>query len=255
MKDTIEGEGTEVVEVKGALPDASQNHDFLSVIERIAYSPDLPVERLEKMLDMQERIMAQQAKAEHADAKACAMAEMPDVPKSGRGHNGIKYSTLHDITSTTRPVLARQGLSLGFNVEIEGDRLHVTAKLTHRNGHEETTTLPLPFDTSGSKNSVQAIGSSQTYGQRYTAQALLGLSMDDMADDDGKAAGTGETITAEQFQTLRGKIEKAAADEAKFLRFFKVTELHELPLAAFGKADAMLDQKVAAHAAKVEADA
>lgn len=253
MKDTIESEGTEVVGAMGALPDASQSHDFLSVIERIAFSPELPVERLEKMLAMQERIVAAQSKAEHAAAKAAAMAEMPDVPKSGRGHNGIKYSTLHDITSTTRPVLAEQGLSLGFSVEIVEDRLHVTAKLTHRNGHEETTTLPLPFDTSGSKNSVQAIGSSQTYGQRYTAQALLGLSMDDMADDDGKAAGAGEKITADQFRTLRDKMDEAEADESKFLKFFKVTELQDLPLVAFGKADAMLDQKVTA--AKGDGDA
>lgn len=233
MKDTVETGGTEVVEAMGALPDASHSHDFLSVIERIAFSPDLPVERLEKMLDMQERVLARQAKAEHAAAKAAAMADMPDVPKSGIGHNKIKYSTLHDITSTTRPVLAAQGLSLGFNVEIQGDRLHVTAKLTHRNGHEETTTLPLPFDNSGSKNSVQAIGSSQTYGQRYTAQALLGLSMDDAADDDGNGAQQVKTINAQQIQKIQDLLLEHGVAESRFLKMGKIGGIDQISAANF----------------------
>src|SRR5699024_3669159 len=102
----------------------------------------------------------------------------------------------------------------------------VTAKLMHRNGYEETASLPLPFDTSGNKSSVHSIGSSQTYGQRYTAQALLGLSLGDDTEDDGKAGGAGPTITAEQFETLRDKLEASGSDEARFLKFFGCDDLH-----------------------------
>jgi hypothetical protein len=43
--------------------------------------------------------------------------------------------------------------------------------LSHELGHSEETTMTLPLDTSGSKNNVQAVGSSTSYGKRYTATA------------------------------------------------------------------------------------
>ena len=46
-------------------------------------------------------------------------------------------------------------------------------------------------DNSGSKNSIQAIGSTTTYLQRYTLFSILGLAAGE--DDDGSAAsGTGQ---------------------------------------------------------------
>lgn len=229
---------------------AAPAETMMAGIERIIAMPDLPVERLEKMLDMQERIMDRQARAEYAEAKAAAFETMPTVPMNGRGHNGKPYATLKDITVTTRKPLAGHGLSLSFSTEIVEAQLVVTAKLMHRNGHAETVSLPLPMDNSGSKNSVQAIGSSQTYGQRYTAQAILGLSLGE-DDDDGALAGAGERITADQFQNLHAKIEDAGADEAALCKHFKIEHLEELPRKFFGNADAMLDQKIA----KAKADA
>lgn len=231
-------------EVAKIEPQQSQVVQMMDQIERIALNPDLPIERLEQMLALKERMEAKAAKAEHADALANAMAEMPNVPMNGAGNNNKKYSTLKDITSTTRPVLSAHGLSLTFDVKMADGFLTVTAKLTHRNGHESTVSLPLPIDTSGSKNNVQGVGSSQTYGQRYTAQAILGLSLGDDTDDDGKGATLGaEPITEDQFRTLRDKLEETGADEAKFLKFFKVDALTDLPQSKFGPALTMIAKK------------
>ena len=48
--------------------------------------------------------------------------------------------------------------------------------------------MKLPADTSGSKNVVQAIGSSVSYGKRYTMQALLNITSGG-EDDDGHSGG------------------------------------------------------------------
>lgn len=165
---------------------------MISMIERIAMDPDADLEKLERMLDLKKQHEAQQAQAAFAAAFAKASADFPTVPLNGTGHNGKKYATLKDITSCTRPVLSENGLALTFAIEVNGEVI-VTAKLMHKSGHSESTSIKLPKENSGSKNAVQAIGSSQTYGQRYTAQAILGLSLGDDTEDDGRGSGQPET--------------------------------------------------------------
>ena len=225
--------------------EAEGNGALVSMIERIASNPDLPVERLEKMLDMQERILEKQEKSEHAAAVASAMSEMPAIPMNGVGHNRRPYATLKDITSATRPVLAKHGLSLTFDVKVEQNLINVTARLTHRNGFEKCVSIPLPADTSGSKSAVQSIGSSQTYGQRYTAQAILGLSLGDDADDDGKAMAK-DTISEEEYREVRGLIEKAGVDEKVVFEAYGVTDLTSLPKSALPSVQRKLNKTIEA---------
>lgn len=161
---------------------------MISMIERVAMNPDIPIDRLESMLALKERHEAQDAKAQFASAFARASSSFPTIPLNGKGHNGKPYATLKDITSLTRPVLSEHGLALTFAIET-GDKIIVTAKLMHKAGHTESTSIALPADSSGSKNAVQAVGSSQTYGQRYTAQAILGLSLGEDTEDDGRSSG------------------------------------------------------------------
>ena len=220
---------------------------MVSMIERVVLDPSADMAKLEKLLDMKERMERAGAERAFAAAFAAASAEFPPIPLNGKGNNNKPYALLKDIIGLTRPVLSRHGLALSFDVHTEG-KVRVTARLSHQGGHVQTTTIDLPADKSGSKNEVQAVGSSQTYGQRYAAQAILGLSLGDDVDDDGAGAGLGSTITADQFRALRGLMEQAGGDEGKFLGFFKIEHLEELPLARFGEADAMLRKKIAAKA-------
>jgi len=213
------------------------------MIERVLKDDSISMDRLEKLLDMQERVQRKSEKAAHIDALASAMSEMPTVPMNGRGHNGRPYATLKDITTTTRPVLAAHGLTLTFDTDNNDNTVTVVAILAHRLGHETSVKITLPADTSGSKAAVQAIGSSQTYGQRYTAQSILGLSMGDDMDDDGVLKDTA-TIDDDQYRDLRAKIDEAGGDDSALLKFYKVEELTDLPRTKFGHATAMLNAKI-----------
>lgn len=161
---------------------------MISMIERIAMDPNADLDKLDRMLQLKERHEANKARAAFASALARASANFPDIPLNGLGHNGKAYATLRDITAYTRPVLSENGLAMTFSIDVN-DQVTVTAKLMHKDGHTETTSIQLPKENSGSKNAVQAIGSSQTYGQRYTAQAILGLSLGDDTEDDGRSSG------------------------------------------------------------------
>lgn len=164
---------------------------MVSMIERVAMDPNADLAKLERMLELKEKHDAQQAKAAFAEAFARASAAFPTIPLNGMGHNNKPYATLKDITSMTRPVLSEHGLAMTFGIEV-GQDIVVSAKLMHKSGHFEETSIALPRENSGSKNAVQAVGSSQTYGQRYTAQAILGLSLGDDTEDDGRGAGNPE---------------------------------------------------------------
>lgn len=159
---------------------------MVSMIERVAMSDEADLEKLERMLQLKADHEAAEAKKVADRAFAVASAEFPKVPLNGKNlHNGTKYAKLEDIISHTRPVLARHGFALSFSTEVTERDVIVTAELAHEAGHTRTNSLPLPRDTGAGRNAVQAVGSTQTYGQRYTAQAILGLSLGEDTEDDG----------------------------------------------------------------------
>jgi hypothetical protein len=224
-------------------PPAGLTDPMVAMIERLATDPSISIDRLEQMLAMKERLDAKAAEQAFAAAFSAASGEFPTIPLKGKGDKNKPYALLRDIIDYTRPVLARHGLALSFGVESHPDRVIVTAELMHIGGHRKTTAMELPKDQTGSKNAVQAVGSSQTYGQRYTAQALLGLSLGDDTDDDGKGASTG-LIDADEFFQLRTLIDQAEADEARFCAYLKVANLEELPKKSFPTALAALRKKI-----------
>lgn len=155
---------------------------LISVIERIALSPDADIAKLEKMLDMQERVLDRNAKQAFTSALAEMQVKLPRIEENGKGHNSVKYALLEDINDKIRPILHDHGFAITFRVNHQEKGIHVTTVLSHRDGHSEETTIVLPADTSGSKNAVQAIGSTISYGKRYGICALLNISTGDDTD-------------------------------------------------------------------------
>lgn len=221
---------------------------MVSMIERVASDPNSDIAKLEKMLEMKERHDAGEAKKSFAEAFAKASTSFPTIPLRGNGHNGKPYATLEDITKLTRPVLSEHGLAMTFAIEV-GTDVVVTAKLMHKAGHSEETSMALPRDTSGSKNAVQAVGSTQKYGQRYTAQAILGLSLGEDDEDDGRGSGGAASINEKQFFELRDLIERSTLDLPKFNKAFGHKDpengmLEEFPANMFAEAKKRLEANI-----------
>lgn len=202
---------------------------MVSMIERVAMDPNSDLAKLERMLELKEKHDTNEARAQYASAFASASANFPTIPLNGKSNHG-PYATLEDITKHTRPILSKHGLALTFSIDV-GEQIVVTAKLMHKGGHSEKTSMALPRDTSGSKNAVQAVGSTQKYGQRYTAQAILGLSLGSDDEDDGHAGGgtaAPKMLTADQFREIRDLLEKKDIAEEVVLTAEKVASLEHL---------------------------
>lgn len=229
-----------------------QPDPMVSLIERVVMDPSASLDKLERMLEMKERLEAQQAKRAFDAAIAAAKAEIPPILKTGevnytndRGQRtNFKHETLDGIAKVVDPILSSHGLSYRFRSKQEDGRLHVTCVVAHRDGYAEETTLSGAPDSTGSKNTYQAVGSAATYLQRYTLKLALGLSA--AKDDDAGKVGASETITDDQLQALCDLIARSGSDEAKLCKAYGIEHLHDLPLSKYADADKKLRQKLAA---------
>ena len=225
-------------------------------IIRLAQDPTLDLDRFERLVVMQERAEARQAEKAFTAALSAMQPNLPVVTQNGtiviRDKNNPKtiiqetpFARWEDINEAIAPHLAEHGFSLSFRAERDGDRVVVRGILSHRDGHKEETTLPLALDTSGSKNNVQAVGSSISYGKRYTAGMLLNITSRaaNEADDNGMKAGSQSCISDDQIETIQSMIVQTASDIQKFYGYFKIDTLTDLPSARFNDAVNMLQAK------------
>lgn len=179
----------------------SSDNSIMAVISRAAADPACDIDKLERLMAMHERMQARDAQAEFNAAMAAMQSDIPSIAERGaivvNGQKRSDYATFEDINDVIKPIMQTHGFAITFKVENAAAGLSVTGILMHRAGHRESTTMLLPLDTSGSKNAVQAVGSSTSYGKRYVMSALLNLTTRG-EDDDGHAAVPTANVTTIQ---------------------------------------------------------
>jgi len=196
------------------------------------------LEKLEKLMLLQERWEANEAKKAYVMAMAQFKANPPKIDKD----RSVKYGTTHydhaslaNVTDKINSALALAGLSAAWTTKQDGTGISVTCTITHQLGHSESTTLTAEADTSGQKNKIQAIGSTITYLERYTILALTGLATHKQDDDGGKTEAT--TITEDQENELHSLIVENINEAyvKTFCSFAKVESLGDIPAVEFAK--------------------
>lgn len=219
-----------------------------------AVSSGASVETLTQLMVLNERWEANQARKAFDEAMAAAKADMPSIVKSrkvdfttAKGRTNYQYEDLASIMKQIGPVLSANGLSVRYRTSAEPNQpISVTCIISHRLGHSEENTLMASRDDSGNKNSIQAIGSTVTYLQRYTLKAALGLAAS--ADDDGgrseEKADDAKAITEAQASVVRELIEKGQVDIAKFCDLWKVEAITDIPMAKFNDVVASLRRRI-----------
>lgn len=220
----------------------------MAMLDRALTSGATP-ETLERLMALQERWEANQARKDFDAAMAAAKAEIGPVSKArsvdfttNKGRTNYQYEDLAGIMAHVQPALSKHGLSVRYNTKSDpNEPISVTCIISHRGGHSEHNTLMAGRDESGNKNSIQAIGSTVTYLQRYTLKAALGLAA--TVDDDGGSADAGEAISDEQRDELAIKAEEVGADIAAFCKYLGVEALAALPASRFDEAMKALSMK------------
>jgi hypothetical protein len=212
------------------------------------------LDQLERLMAMNERWEANQAKKAFDLAMSGFKAETVEILKrkrvhfqTAKGSTSYNHAELSDVTDAAIPAMAKHGLSNSWDIDqTEGGWIAVTCVITHSQGHSKTVTLRSQKEDSGTKNPIQSVASAITYLQRYTLLSALGLATKGMDDDGCGASKQDPVITEAQEIQLSEMLEATDSDKAKFLAFFNVNGLSELPAKQFGKALSMLKQKEAA---------
>lgn len=211
------------------------------------------VEALERLVAMNERMMAASAAREFAAAMAAFQEECPPVRKTSTakvvmksgGSFSYPYAELDEIARTVRPFLHKHGLSYSWDCKFseDGSRVRVECVLAHANGHKATASFEAPTAAlTDAMSPQQKAAAALTFGRRQTLIEALGLTTCD-PDDDGRSEPEA-VITPAQVLELEALIDqRPSGARERLLGWTKIewgaTQLEQIPAARFAwlKAD------------------
>lgn len=228
-----------VVEVKkeaSAMVVGSSPADAISM----AIANGTNLEQLEKVLELQIKWEKNEAMKAYHVAMAQFKENPPKIEKdrsvgysTSKGNVAYSHASLGNVVDKITPELSKHGLSASWTTQQNG-AVTVTCCITHSLGHTERTTLTAPSDATGSKNSIQAIGSTITYLQRYTLLSALGLATCEQ-DDDGVKPEV-ELIGDKELHTIRDLLIAIDSKEESFLKYLGIEKLEDMPKSSYQKA-------------------
>jgi len=175
----------------------SQHSDnIVRMIEQVAMNPDVPVDKMERIMAMQERILDRQAQQDFTAAMVRVQKSIPAIVKHRKNEQtNSAYADLDDINRVIKPIYSAEGFSLSFGTDGEHlpGTVRIVCEVSHIGGYSKTFTYDAPIDDKGIKGTVNktathARGSANTYGQRYLVKMIFNLTLAG-EDDDGNAAG------------------------------------------------------------------
>ena len=240
--------GTEIATAEDRLPEAPAVTSIMVLIER-AMIEGADIDKLERLLLMQERILERQAVMAYNSALAAVQAEMVPVLRDAKNdQTRSKYARLEDISKAVTPITTSHGFAMSFGSDVSPLENHyrITCRVSHAAGHACDYHADVPADLTGmkgvtNKTATHAFGSTMSYGRRYLKLLIFDIATE---DDDGNRAGAGPTVSPEQFVVLRDLVEATGSREAAMLKAFGAPSLEQFPLAKYKDAVASLQRKL-----------
>lgn len=166
----------------------------------LAKNPDPST--LRELLAVQKDWEANEARKAYAAALVGLKRDLPTVIArdakvdytGAKGRTTYTHASLAGAMDAITGPLTQHGFSLAWKPSTVPSGISVTCRLTHAAGHFEEASLTAPADTSGSKSPAQAIASTITLLQRYSALSLLGIATADMKEPEGAATPAPDAV-------------------------------------------------------------
>lgn len=173
-----------------APPASADTAAIIQVIERAAMNPAVDMDKMERLLEMQERIMGRDAERLFNEALNRAQAELgPVAADAANPSTKSRYASYVALDRAIRPVYGRHGFSLSFDTG-EGaapDHIRVACYVAHSAGHSRTYHIDMPADGKGAKGGdvmtkTHATGAAMSYGQRYLLKLIFNIAVGEDRD-------------------------------------------------------------------------
>jgi hypothetical protein len=193
-------------------PEPKENGSLalMRIVEKLALDPTADANKLAVLLDVKLKWEADEARKAFELAFQQFKRNLPVVlkgkhvtfPTKSGGETDYWHAELDKAAPIIQEALLSYGIDQSWETGDVGGRTTVTCVLKGFGHTERASTLSGPPDTSGGKNSIQAIGSTTTYLQRYTLFASCGI-VPKGSDDDGKTEGLPEQTIQEYCTAMK----------------------------------------------------
>ena len=183
---------------------------LMLIIDRAAKDPAFDVAKLEALLKVKQQWDAEEARKAFVVALNKFKTDPPTLTKNKHvkfNQTEYKHATLDQVSLVVGKGLAAVGISHRWAVDQEDGEIKVACVLTHDQGHSERVQMTATADTSGSKNSIQAIGSTVTYLQRYTLLAATGMAVQGQDDDGRTSTAMSESAFADYVNAIDSTVD------------------------------------------------
>jgi hypothetical protein len=215
-----------------------------------AVAKGVDTDQLEKLLALQERWEANEARKAFSTSMVDVHSEIPIIAKHlYNKHTGSNYADLGDVIAQTKRIYTAHGFSVVFHEgkADEPEFVRILADVIHRSGHKEVYYYDAPMEGKGLKGgsnmtATHGKASSTSYARRYLMYMIFNIPT---GDDDGNSAETGETLTAEhlaEIEALASEVGVKTTDE-KFLAYLKVDSIDQVLDKFFKNVIATLEKK------------
>ena len=175
------------------------------------------------------------------------------APKSQYNQfGGYYYRSQEDILEALKPLLKKHKcfLTISDDIVLIGDRFYVKAiaRLTNSEGQfVENTAFAREPERKKGMDEAQITGATSSYARKYALNGLFAI--DDTKDADAtnthqEEDQAEEVVTADQVLELEALIEKAGVDRQKFMEYFGIQKLEDMPAKSYGPAIAILKKKL-----------
>lgn len=226
--------------------------------ELIANSPG-NVDAVKQLIELQKDIMRTNAEIAFNGAMAELQSQLPVIKHTkkivhkDKGTGELKvissYTPYEDIDKIIRPIYAPLGFSFSFTSSRNDDNtVTYSGTISHVDGHFKTASMVLPADTTGAKNSIQAIGSTVSYAKRYLVTMLLNL-VTEGEDDDGAKGGftIADPLPEDKYLKLDEYFERLGpGTKETLLKYLKIEDINQIRSSMYMSAITFLKQRLPA---------
>ena len=164
---------------------------LLQMLERASRDPSVDVDKMERLMQMHERMMNLKAESDFNNAMTACQSELGTISADANNpQTRSKYATYAKLDRALRPIYTKHGISISYGTEetAKVDCVRVIAYVS-RGGYTRVYRVDMPADGKGAKGGdvmtkTHATGAAMSYGARYLLKGIFNISIGE-DDDDG----------------------------------------------------------------------
>lgn len=231
---------------------------LMDVISRAARDPSVDIDKMERLIAMQERVQNRDAELAFTRAMNAAQAEMrPISANASNPQTRSKYATFDKLDGALRPIYTAHGFSMSYDEgeSPKADHIRVLCYVGHIEGHTRTYHRDMPADGKGAKGGdvmtkTHAAGAAGSYGARYLLKGIWNVAVGEDDNDGNNSRAPSPTVSQAQYEELTDLMAKAGVSEDTICTARKVEAVALLPASDFvtvrNKLKATITKKAAA---------